>query len=251
MMQKEQIKTIVMGVLGVGVVALAYYAFIGSPMSLSGQDAASKAIAFVNAKVLTGADKASIDGDVVSVSGLYKFNVKVASDSFPSYVSKDGKLLFPQIMEIEDVSASSTEGVEDQNPPVSSGQTIGNFSVSSDALCSEDGKPVFYFFGSQSCPHCIWEHPIVQKVAGLFSGLISFHDNYDNDADRDIFSRYSTEGYIPALVIGCKYYRVGAGENDGEEIETQNLTALLCKLTNNQPASVCDGVKDVVDSVIN
>ena len=249
-MQKEQIKTIVMGVLAVGILAIAYYAFVGSPMNLSGQDAAKKAIAFVNSKVLTGADKASIDGKVVSESGLYKFNVKVAADSFPSYVSKDGKLLFPQVMQIEDITnSSSTNQDNTQNSPT--GNTIiGNFSVSSDALCSEDGKPIFYFFGSESCPYCQWEHPIVQKVAKLFEGVISFHDNYDNGKDQEVFSKYSAEGYIPAAVIGCKYYRVGSGETDGEAIETQNLTALLCKITNNQPDSVCSGVKDVVDSII-
>jgi len=248
-MNKEQIKTIVMGVLAVGIIAIAYYAFIGSPMNLSGQDAAEKAIAYVNAKVLIGADQASIDGKVVSESGLYRFNVKVAADSFPSYVSKDGKLLFPQVMKIEDVVNSSSTASTTPNSPT--GNTIiGNFIVSSDAPCSEDGKPIFYFFGSQSCSHCQWEHPIVQKVAKQFEGVISFHDNYDNGKDQEVFSKYSAEGYIPALVIGCRYYRVGAGETDGEEAETQNLTALLCKITNNQPGSVCSGVKDLVDSII-
>jgi len=246
MLQKEKIKTIIMGVLAVGVIAMAYYVFIGSPMNLSGKDAAQKAIDYINAKVLTGADKATIDGKIVSESGLYKFNVKVASDSFPSYVSKDGKLLFPQVMQIEDVS--STTPVDNQEVSAN-GQTIGNFSVSSDQICKEDGKPVFYFFGSQSCPHCQWEHPIVQKVAKQFEGVISFHDNYDTDKDKEIFSKYSNEGYIPALVIGCKYYRVGAGENDGEEKETKNLTALLCKITNNQPANICADVQDLVGSI--
>ncbi len=244
-MQKEQIKTIVMGVLAVGIVAIAYYAFVGSPMSLSGQEAADKAIAYINAKVLTGTDKATVDGKVVSESGLYKFNVKLASDSFPSYVSKDGKLLFPQVMQIEDVSSTDPTS----QAPSTENKTIGDFSVSGDEVCQENGKPVFYFFGSQTCPHCTWEHPIVQKVAKQFEGFVAFHDNYDNDQDREIFSKYSNEGYIPALVIGCRYFRIGAGENDGEEIETQNLTALLCKLTNNQPGSVCDGVKDLVNTI--
>lgn len=249
-MNKEQIKSIIVGVLAVGLVGMAYYTFIGSPANLSGQDAAQKAIGYVNAKVLTGADKASVDGKVVSESGLYKFNVKVGSDSFPTYVSKDGKLLFPQVMEIEPVdNSSSSDQTGDQNPAANNGSTLGNFLVSSDEPCYEEGKPVVYFFGSQTCPHCQWEHPIVQKIAKQFEGIISFHDNFDNDKDRDIFSKYSNEGYIPAVVIGCRYYRVGSGENEGEEKEGQNLTALLCKITNNQPGEICSGVKDLVDSI--
>ncbi|MDD5739024.1 MAG: thioredoxin family protein [Candidatus Pacebacteria bacterium] len=241
---KEQIKTIIIGILAIGILAVSYYAFFSSSMSLSGQKAAEKAIAYVNAKVLTGSDKATLDGKVVSESGLYKFNVKVAADSFPSYVSKDGKLLFPQVMQIEDVESSSTA----QNPSAQK-TTIGNFLISSDQICYENEKPIFYFFGSQSCPHCQWEHPIIQKVAKLFEGVISFHENFDNTNDQDVFAKYSAQGYIPTEVIGCKYYRNGAGENDGEAIETQNLTALLCKITNNQPESVCSGVKSVVDSI--
>lgn len=255
MLPKEQIKTIVMGVLAIGIIAIAYYAFVGSPMSLSGNDAASKAINYVNSKVLTGADKASIDGKVVSESGLYKFNVKVGADSFPSYVSKDGKILFPQFMKIEDVAGSSSVNQNSsttQNPSTGN-KTIGSFVVSPETVCLEGGKPVVYFFGSQTCPHCKWEHPIVQKVAKQFEGLISFHDNYDNGKDQEVFSKYSVDGYIPAFVIGCKYYRVGTVEAEntpeGELQATDTFTALICKITNNQPASVCSGVKDLVSSI--
>lgn len=104
MINKEQIKTIIICVLAIGILAIAYLAFVGLPTGLSGDAAAKKAIDFVNAKVLTGSDKATLDGKVVSESGLYKFNVKVAADSFPSYVSKDGKLLFPQVMKIDEVA---------------------------------------------------------------------------------------------------------------------------------------------------
>lgn len=107
MINKEQIKTIIIGALVVGILVISYFAFVGLPNGSSGDAAAKKAIDYVNTKVLTGADKASIDGKVVSESGLYKFNVKVANDSFPSYVSKDGKLLFPQVMKIEEVVADN------------------------------------------------------------------------------------------------------------------------------------------------
>ncbi|GAI38261.1 unnamed protein product [marine sediment metagenome] len=62
----------------------------------------------------------------------------------------------------------------------------------------------------------------------------------DPSADMDVFSKYSPEGYVPALVLGCKYYRVGSGEIIGEEEENKVLTALICDLTENQPNDVCE-----------
>ncbi len=234
-MQKEQIKTIIIGVLGVGILVLAYFAFSGMPNTLSADVAAKKAIDYINAKVLTGGSKASIDGKVVLESGLYKFNIKVAADSFPSYVSKDGKLLFPQVMNIEDVVIN--------NVTTTVQKTIGEFSISNDEVCLENGKPIVYFFGADSCPHCIWEHPIVQKVVGQFGETISFHDNMNNNGkDVDIFTKYSPQGSIPVLVIGCKYYRLGTAEpetSDGVLVAEKNFTSLICQLTNNLPSGVC------------
>ena len=225
-MKTEQVKTIVIGVLVIGLITAGYFAFLGSPANLSGQVAAEKAINYVNSQVLTGQDKASIDGKVVSESGVYKFSVKVASDSFPSYVTKDGKLLFPQVIKIEETTT-----------------TIGEFTVSNEQVCLEDGKPIVYFFGLDSCSHCKWEHPIVQKVAKLFEGVISFHDNMnDNGKDADIFAKYSPEGGVPTLVIGCKYYRIGAVEEETEQgaIEAENnFISLICETTNSQPAGLC------------
>ncbi len=54
----------------------------------------------------------------------------------------------------------------------------------------------------------------------------------------EVFQKYSTGG-IPTLVLGCQYYRVGSGETAGEEQEIKDLTGLICKLTNNQPAEIC------------
>lgn len=237
-MNKEQIKTIIIAVLFVGILVVAYFAFAGVPGSLSGDAAAKKAIDYVNAKVLTGDSKATLDGKVVSESGLYKFNVKVATDSFPSYVSKDGKLFFPQIMKIEDVVASNNVATTTQ-------KTIGEFSVSSDQVCLENGKPVVYFFGKDDCPHCIWEHPIVQKVAKQFESVISFHDNMNNNGkDVDIFTKYSPSGSVPVLVIGCKYYRVGTAEPEtaeGSLVAEENFISLICQLTNNLPVEICSG----------
>jgi thiol-disulfide isomerase/thioredoxin len=126
-------------------------------------------------------------------------------------------------------------------------KTVGSFLKTEDEVCYENGKPLIYFFGSKSCPHCAWEHPVLEKVIKDFEGQISFHNNMDSSNDSEVFSKYSNGG-IPTLVFGCKYYRLGSGEQAGEEKETKDLTAMLCKLTGSK-AEVCKSVEDLIKEI--
>lgn len=129
--------------------------------------------------------------------------------------------------------------------------TIGDFLITEDEVCQEDGKPIVYLFGSSSCPHCSWEHPIFEKVTAKFADQIALHDNMDTQDDIDVFQKYSqiNRGGIPFLVLGCRYVRVGSGENAGEAGEEENLTALICKLTGGEPTEVCQEVADLVEQI--
>ena len=119
--------------------------------------------------------------------------------------------------------------------------TVGNFLVLNDEICVEDGKPIVYYFGSSGCPHCTWEHPIIQEVMAQFADQISFHDLMDKQEEMEIFQKYANinGGGIPFIVLGCKYVRAGSGERAGEAAEKQALTQLICELTGGQPAGVC------------
>jgi thiol-disulfide isomerase/thioredoxin len=134
--------------------------------------------------------------------------------------------------------------------------TVGNFSVTNDAVCQENGKPSIYYFGYSGCPHCLWEHPIIQKVMKNFQNQVVFHDDMDKldkleAKDSEVLNKYQQihGGGVPFLAFGCKYVRVGSGEQAGQAEEEKNLTAILCKLTNNQPEKVCASVKDLVEQV--
>lgn len=135
--------------------------------------------------------------------------------------------------------------------------TVGNFSITNKEVCKENGKPIVYFFGSSSCPHCVWEKPVAQKVFSQFKNEIAYYENFDSTNDSEIFNQYSdiNPGYVPFLVLGCKYARVGAGENlgandeDSKKLEEEALTAIVCKLTGGKPGSICDSVKDKTSEV--
>lgn len=133
---------------------------------------------------------------------------------------------------------------------------IGRFNITEEEVCTENGRPLVYFFGSNSCSYCKWEHPIIQKVAKKFGSVIIFRDNIDKldsleAKDNEVWTKNQSihHGGIPFIVLGCKYVGRGAGTSDGKATEEKNLTAIICKLTNNQPASVCASVKDLVDQI--
>jgi len=111
--------------------------------------------------------------------------------------------------------------------------TIGGFSDITAAAIN--GRPTFYFFGTTWCPHCAWEKPVFENVAAKFSAYADINATYIDSGPSDegllIFNHYSPDGYIPLIIIGGKYYRIGSGEQFGEEQETEILTALMCKAT--------------------
>lgn len=211
--------------------------------ALTVEQVEEKILTYIKEEILgENGPEVSLTASTTFQNGVYKLNLKIEDSEFVSYVTKDGKFLFPEaiVLEkevIESDELDKTAGADDS--------ILGNFLVSEDEICLEDGKPIIYFFGSEECSYCNWEHPIIEEVTSKFSDYISFHNNMDSDEDTDIFSKYSTGG-IPTLVFGCKYYRVGAGIQAGEEQEIKDLTALICKLTGNQPADVCEEVQDLI-----
>ncbi|MFA5012936.1 MAG: hypothetical protein WC520_00010 [Candidatus Paceibacterota bacterium] len=114
----------------------------------------------------------------------------------------------------------------------------GSFKIKNVAVCKENSKPIIYYFGSASCSHCEWETAVLDSVVGSFGNYISYHKNIDNFNDQSVFLEYS-DGSIPAIIIGCKYYRLGSGERIGVEAEKAVLKKKICEATGNMPTSIC------------
>jgi len=229
-------KNIIILVLAVAVVGLAYLYFSGSPV-ISGlgekadiEEVAQKALAYVN--TLAGGE-AVLTGNNSEENGLYKIEIDYRGQEDSFYVTTDGKLFFLQSTDLEEFAE------QEANKPAELGTTLGEFTEYEAEICLEDGKPIVYFFGSSGCPHCGWEHPVLEKAAAKFGDLIAFHNNMDSQEDMDVFTFYNPRGSVPTVVLGCKYGRVGSGESDGEELEEENLTKLICDLTGGEPQEVC------------
>jgi thiol-disulfide isomerase/thioredoxin len=190
------------------------------------EEAASKALSYINENILEG----RITATLIKVSedkekNLYKLNLKIGEQELESFISFDGKTLYPDAINLE------TEITKQEK--VKGGETVdGDFiKLADQEICKENGKPIIYFFGSLSCPHCHWEYPIIKETVAKFGDKISFHDNMNEITDKEVFAKYSN-GSVPTIVLGCRYYRVGSGEGIGKEKETEVLTNLIQLLIN-------------------
>ena len=214
--------------------------------TVSPQEAGEKAIAYINEVFLTGQEGIELIPPVIEESGLYQINTKFQGQEFKFYVSKDGHYLFLNpplnLDQKEPVSVPSSEEEKEEKT------TIGSFVVHENEVCKEGDKPIVYFFGSEGCPHCRWEHPIIDEVAQDFKDYISYRSYMDSQEERDVFEQYSTGG-IPTIVIGCKYSRVGSGEHIGEEQERKVLAALICDLLKEPRPSICEEVKELINQI--
>jgi hypothetical protein len=78
---------------------------------LSPQQAAEKAINYINENLLQKGTTASLV-NVTEEDGVYKFRLKIGSNEFDSYVTKDGKLLFTEGINLAEKATSTQEGAE-------------------------------------------------------------------------------------------------------------------------------------------
>jgi glutaredoxin len=74
----------------------------GAQVSLTIEQAGERAIKFINENMLQGGITASIT-ESAEESGIYKIKLKIEEEEFDSYMTKDGRFLFPQFIDIEEV----------------------------------------------------------------------------------------------------------------------------------------------------
>jgi len=101
-------------------------------------------------------------------------------------------------------------------------------------ICREDGKPVIRLFSTTWCSHCRWIANTFDAVAQMYMDegeIVARHWEVDTgddvlteqveqavpDSEDAVFKAFNPRESIPTFVFGCKYYRIGTGyeqEND-------------------------------------
>ena len=83
-----------------------------TPVLVSAEEAAVEAVKYINANVLDAGMTASLV-DVVTDGETYKFRIRIEDQEYTSYISKDGRYLFPNAY---DMTAELTQPVAGDDP---------------------------------------------------------------------------------------------------------------------------------------
>ncbi len=84
-------------------VVIALFSYQKPVKNLSQEEAKAKAEQFINTYLLSGGNKATIK-EITEEYGLYKLKIDIVSSVVDSYLSRDGKLFFPQALDVEKMS---------------------------------------------------------------------------------------------------------------------------------------------------
>lgn len=125
-------------------------------------------------------------------------------------------------------------------PPPEKGPSIGTFDslILEDGVCAEDGKPVIRLFTTTWCPHCTWAGPRFDEVMKEYvdAGKIVAHhwqvDSGDDslteevetavpESELAVYQQFNSRGSVPTFVFGCKYYRIGTGHEQSDDLEAE------------------------------
>jgi len=139
--QSKMMTKVVIPILLVIALALIGYFSLNKPntKNLSAEEAKTTAESFINEFLMSGGNKATVK-DVSEEYNLYKLEIDIVSDVVESYITKDGKLFFPQALSVEDMGAP-----QDGNAPQAAA------TVPADLPKSD--KPVVELFVMSHCPY--------------------------------------------------------------------------------------------------
>ncbi len=134
-----------------GVLIAGTFVFINYwPMgTLSAQEAADKAIAFVNKNIEEGAAASSVQ--VAEKGPFYQTSLKINETQYESYITKDGKLLFPSGINLE-------EPVQEETAQATDTESTSAASESFAKCLTEKGMK---FYGSKKCGWCAKEKTLL------------------------------------------------------------------------------------------
>lgn len=131
------------------------------------QTAAAQAVEYINTNLLQGRATANLQGVTNSeVDFLYKFNLEIGGQIFPSYVTKDGRYLIPQ--ELIDI----TEELEIPQTPET--PATGAATMDCEDTPKSD-KPTVDMFVMSYCPYGTQAEKGVLPVLELLKDKIDFN----------------------------------------------------------------------------
>lgn len=138
--------------------------FKGGGTQLSAQQAGENAINYINDVLLQGQSNATLGAVTDAGNGLYNAKLNVGGQIFDAYITKDGKLLFPQAIDLTTTPTTTT--------PTTTQTTT------SCADITQTDKPVVQVFYMAFCPYGIQAMTGMYPVAKLFGDKVDIQPHY-------------------------------------------------------------------------
>lgn len=194
------------------------------------EEAKIKAEQFINSNFMDPSYPIEIDNiEKDDQTGLYKFYIDLGDGELvESYISADGKFLFPQaysISELEEILNENESQVYEEEEII---QNIETEEEEETSMVPEDfldgEKVVIYFFWGDGCPYCENQKDVLEDWSQEYPNIeIKDYETWNNSENRDFLENLaasygvSVKG-VPMTFIGDKHW-VGFSESLGSEME--------------------------------
>ncbi|MFH1210425.1 MAG: thioredoxin domain-containing protein [archaeon] len=136
----------------------------GTGQEITAKDAGDKALKYVNDVLLQGRMTATM-GEVKDVGDLYSTKLTISGQVFDSYITKDGRLLFPQAVDLTKAPETDTTGEEPTT-------------ASSCEDMTKTDKPVVEVYYMSYCPYGIQAMKGMEPVAKLMGDKVDIQPHY-------------------------------------------------------------------------
>jgi len=146
----------------IALVLIGLFSFRHPGKNLNAEQARTQAESFVNNYLMSSGEKVTIK-NVTKEYGMYKMTISLSSGEVESYLTRDGKLFFPQALDIAKITGAST---------ATTTQTNTNAATPSATVSVKNDQPVVELFVMSYCPYGTQiEKGILPVVAALGSKI--------------------------------------------------------------------------------
>src|SRR3989344_755635 len=129
---------------------------------------AKKAVDYINANGLAGQGQTAVLQGASEESGLVKVKLQIGSGTFDSYITKDGKLLFPQAITLS--GAGALTGDNTTPPTTTQPADASKVDIAGDPFIGSATAPaLMVFWTDYQCPFCkLAEQNAIEPIVGEY-----------------------------------------------------------------------------------
>lgn len=153
-------------------VLIGLFTFRHPVKNLSVEQARTQAESFVNNYLMTSGEKVTVK-NVTREYGLYKMTIGLSSGEVESYLTRDGKLFFPQALDVAKISSASSTATS---------TAASNTATPSATVSVKTDKPVIELFVMSYCPYGTQIEKGILPVVATLGSKINFQLKFVNYA---------------------------------------------------------------------